>query len=60
MKCIVKSKFKDKYTGVVYKVGETLDFDDAERISDLENRKLIEVVHEEAKKPPKRRKKADS
>lgn len=60
MKAIVKEVFIDKYTGVVHSINELLDFDD-ERISDLEKRKLVEVVREEPEKPaPKRRKKASS
>lgn len=44
MKIIVKEVFIDKYTGKVYKVGESLNLDDAERIKDLESRGLVDVV----------------
>lgn len=60
MKCIVIETFIDKYTGEVYSVGDTIDFDDAERISDLSERMLVKVCEEAGEKPPKRTKKAKS
>lgn len=46
MKIIVKEVFIDKYTNCVYKIGECLDFEDAERVNDLVERGLAVSVEE--------------
>lgn len=40
----VKNKFKDKYTGKVYEVGETLKTDEISRVNNLLSKHLCEVV----------------
>lgn len=44
MKLIVKEVFQDKFTGEIYIPGKELDFEDEERVSDLENRGLVVVI----------------
>lgn len=56
MKAVVVAEFLDKYdNNIVYKVGDTVDFDD-ERIKDLTERKLVSAVEEPKKATTKRRK----
>lgn len=53
MKCIVTAPFEDKYDrSYEYKVGQTIDWSDQERINDCVKRGLIKIVPEEEK--PKR------
>lgn len=40
----VKNKFKDKYTGKVYEVGDTLKTDEISRVNILLSKNLCEVV----------------
>lgn len=44
MKLIVKEVFQDKFTGEIYTPGKELNFDDKERVSDLESRGLVVVI----------------
>lgn len=44
MKAKVIKRFKDKYTGAQYCLGDTFVSDEAARIEDLLNRRLIELV----------------
>lgn len=44
MKLIVKEVFQDKFTGEIYIPGKELDFEDKERVSDLESRGLVVVI----------------
>lgn len=47
----VTTIFQDKVTDAVYRVGEEITIDDADRVKDLVNRGLAEVI--EAPKPKK-------
>ncbi len=46
MKYNVIRRFRDKYTGEIYLPGVTFESDEAARIEDLLNRKLIEPMPE--------------
>lgn len=46
MKIKVISVFRDKFTGKLYNPGDVLDFEDENRVKDLSDRKLAEVVEE--------------
>ena len=46
MKYNVIRRFRDKYTGEIYLSGDTFESDEADRIEDLLNRKLIESMPE--------------
>jgi len=54
MKVVVTEVFLDKYTDESYEVGQMLNLDDEDRVTDLVNRGLVRV--EEQKKTTKRRK----
>lgn len=47
MKYNVIRRFRDKYTGEIYLSGDTFESDEADRIEDLLNRKLIEPMPED-------------
>lgn len=47
MKYNVIRRFRDKYTGEIYLPGVTFESDEAGRIKDLLNRKLIEPMPED-------------
>lgn len=47
MKYNVIRRFRDKYTGEIYLPGDTFTSDEASRIKDLLNRKLIEPMPED-------------
>lgn len=50
MRCKVTAPFVDKYDKTVaYAVGDTVNWDDQERITDCVKRGLIEVIQEAAK-----------
>lgn len=50
MKCRVTAPFVDKFDkSVAYAVGDTVDWNDQERITDCVKRGLIEVIQEAAK-----------
>lgn len=54
MKLRVLREFADKFDGTkIYKVGETLETDDKERVKDLTERRLAEVIAEEENPKPK-------
>lgn len=46
MKYTVMRRFRDKYTREIYLPGDTFESDEADRIEDLLNRKLIEPMPE--------------
>jgi len=46
MKYNIIRRFRDKYTGEIYLPGDTFESDEAGRIEDLLNRKLIEPMPE--------------
>ena len=46
MKYNVIRRFRDKYTGEIYLPGDAFESDEADRIEDLLNRKLIEPMPE--------------
>ena len=46
MKIKVISVFRDKFTGKLYNPGDVLDFEDENRVKDLSDRRLAEVVEE--------------
>ena len=46
MKYNVIRRFRDKYTGEIYLPGDAFESDEADRIEDLLNRKLIESMPE--------------
>ena len=57
MKCKVIAPFKDRFNGrILYKVGDTVDWDDQERIADCTERGLIEPIPEKVTKPKTTRK----
>lgn len=46
MKVKVTSVFRDKFTHRLYTPGEVIEFDDKDRVQDLEERKLVECLEE--------------
>lgn len=58
MKVKVKAPFVDKVTREFYKVGQMVEIEDASRVANLTDRKLVEAVKTEtADKTPKKTKK---
>ena len=55
----VIKRFKDKYTGAQYCLGDTFISDEAARIEDLLNRKLIEPIETPVKKKTNRSPKSE-
>lgn len=54
MKVKVTTVFRDKFTHRLYTPGEVIEFDDKDRVQDLEERKLVECL-EEAKVPEEKK-----
>ncbi|MDO5448902.1 MAG: hypothetical protein Q4F70_04780 [Clostridia bacterium] len=46
MKLIVKEIFADKFTKQMYSVGDTIEITDKDRVKDLSERGLAEVIKE--------------